>query len=291
VGSVMTVVVMRRLTSGHSTPCMPVYFTTLAVSDCLLLLLGLTNQWATFTFGWRFNVVHVAACKLHTFAVFVLTNTSSWFLVAMTCQRVTAVLWPLKRALQSKRRAVITISLMTIVIMASTTWMLVKVSIYPYQGYEVCSFPPQGQVLGVNYTNIFVAQDLAMTSVLPFSILAVSNVLLIWKIRQSAKKARELSNQGHSGARQRRTSSLTVTVVVTSVMFVVLTLPFPAYNYTTVFTDQSPTSSGHAFCYSLLLLLWYCSPAVNFYLYCWSGAKFRNEAKHHFLKMFKRQNV
>jgi hypothetical protein len=53
VGSVMTVVVMRRLTSGHSTPCMPVYFTALAISDFLILVVGLPDLWALYVLDYN----------------------------------------------------------------------------------------------------------------------------------------------------------------------------------------------------------------------------------------------
>jgi hypothetical protein len=92
VGSVMTVVVMRRLTSGHSTPCMPVYFTALAVSDWLLLVIGLPEYWKLFYFGTDFLDTDLFYCKLYPFLQKTVSSTSAWYLVAMTCQRVVSVL-------------------------------------------------------------------------------------------------------------------------------------------------------------------------------------------------------
>jgi hypothetical protein len=121
---------------------------------------------------------------------------------------------------------------------------------------------------------LYLAEKLFMFALIPFCVLVVSNSQLIWKIRQSARRARSMTGAGQqSSARQSKTSSLTVTVVMTSVAFIVLMLPLPMCNFVIPLTSESMTNG------SVLYLMYYSNTAVNFYLYCMTGTKFRRTAR------------
>ena len=76
---------------------------------------------------------------------------------------------------------------------------------------------------------------------------------------------------------------MTLTLVVVSVTFILLCLPFSLYLILTDFVlkempNESPfVFSLRYFMYALVNVLWYCNSAVNFYLYCLTGSKFRTE--------------
>ena len=271
-GSVMTIVVMRSLTSGQS---ITVYFTALAVSDLLVLIIILPN-WCLLH-GFRINIRQdTFTCKLHMYLSYVLPQTSSWFLVAMTCHRVTSVLWPLNVTSHSPRRAHVVVGVMTTVLVVINAYVLVTVRVIYRNNQAICTFPFEDE----KTTNKFLPWiQLCLSSLFPFIILAISNVILVWKIHQSAKKARTMTGEGQSNARRKKASSLTVTVVITSVVFFVLTMPFPVYNKIMLLKWDGFTGA-------FLILVWYLNCAVNFYLYCLTGSKFRNVAKEKLTRLF-----
>jgi growth hormone secretagogue receptor len=279
VGSVMTVVVMRRLTSGHSTPCIPVYFTALAISDWLLLVAEFPSYWCIFYLGTDYLLTNLVLCKSYVFLLLVLSSTSAWYLVAMTCQRAISVLWPFKVEMQSRKRAIIVVSVITVLSMILFSWLPIAETVFEYQNITQCGFDPNNTLYSV-YMNVHLGQNLVMVSFVPLCVLVVSNSLLIWKIRQSARRARSMIGAGQqSSARQSKTSSLTVTVVMTSVAFIVLMLPLPVYIFVITQANTGLSLEIMMSSLSILYLMWYSNAALHFYLYCLTGTKFRRTAQ------------
>jgi hypothetical protein len=279
VGSVMTVVVMRRLTSGHSTPCMPVYFTALAISDWFLLVIEFPVYWSYFIFRIDFLSVNLMLCKLYLFFMFIISNTSPWFLVAMTYQRLSSVLWPLKIEMQSRKRALVVVSVITASSPVLFFWIPFAMTVVEKDNMTYCSVAANSSLLSV-YFYLYFDQTVFQHSLLPFCCLVVSNSLLIWKIRQSARRARMMTGQGQqSNHRQNKTSSLAATVVMISVAFILLTLPWPMYNYAAFLGKGEMSPQKDMSAEAILFLLWYSNAAANFYLYCMTGTKFRRTAK------------
>ena len=284
-GNVMTMVVMRGMRAEQSTVCMPIYFTALAVSDLSILLICLPRHWALYVFGFDLRVLSDSTCKIHKFLTYVLGQISAWLLVVMTSQRVTSVVWPLKVCLQgTRRKALLTVSLIvcTSLLYNSSILFSHSVSVFGSCTPKVCSIAQTDSTF--RYVGLFLWLDIAMFSVIPFCILCICNIVLLWKVTQSVRTARGMTGPGHVNPRAKRASSLTVIIVTTSAAFLVLTLPscvIPVYihtqNVTAVEDIQSRAKLSLATAVSVLL--WYCNCSVNFYLYCLSGTKLRNEAK------------
>jgi hypothetical protein len=259
------------------------------VSDFFILAIGLSDVWTYNVLHVDFKVRSAAFCKLFAFSVFTLAETSAWFLVAMTCQRVTSVLWPLRAASQSTTRAVVVVMCVVVASLLINSWLLAVLTVLPDDDGHVCTIDLNSTSTStLIWQNVFLWEDLIVSTLLPFVILVFSNALLILKIRQSSKVARGMTWQGQGGTatRRRSASSLTVTVVITSVAFLVLTLPFPAYTYfrktsAPVWASQTETTS------SALQLQWYCNAGVNFYLYCLSGTKFRRTSIEVLMSLFR----
>ena len=283
-GNVMTIVVMRGTrAAGQSSACMPVYFTALAVSDLLALTIGLSRHWAIHMFGFDFRLLSDIACKIHSFLVHVFGQTSCWFLVVMTSQRVASVAWPLKVCLQSTRKkALLTVSLVVCMSLLLNSGILFFFSIVRFRTSEVCSIAQTDS--NFRYRSVFVWWDLATLSVIPFCVISTSNILLVWKVTRSVRAAKNMTETGRANTRARKASSLSVTIVITSAAFLVFTLPISAFSLSSYTQKHSVAEDIHSmakisFAYAACILLWYCNCSINFYLYCLSGTKFRNEAK------------
>lgn len=249
------------------------------------------------TFGVDLEVVHEVSCKLFNFLDYVLAKTSAWFLVAMTTQRVTSVAFPLRRVAllrqcTAERNAavvVVVLILCACVLIDSgllfMTGSIITVRLSDNDTVRSCSLGDiQNDAIFPFYSvEAYYWLDLALSSVVPFCILTSSNFLLAWKVTQSLKTIRRMTRDGSSQTQTRGTktaSSLSLTLVVTSVAFLLLTSPLPAYVlYSNLVHTAGFSVTKLDLARSVSGLLWFCNSAVNFFLYCLSGARFRREAR------------
>ena len=294
VGNVMTIVVMRGMRAGQSSASMAVYFIALAVSDQVLLLTGGLHHWVLDMFDVSLRSVNDVLCKVLIFSVYCSSMTSAWVLVAMTTHRMTSVVWPhLTGAISSGRTSLIVVVCIVSFMAALNSHELFAYSVSsftvnPYNnGTErICHFfnHPNLSLRYFEYS-VFPWVDMTISSILPFCLLLVDNTLLIRKVAQSVSFARKMTSGGsskHVMSREKKASSMTIMVTVASIAFLVLTLPVIPMNYAHYaffLTGDSVDAARGALGVTIATLLYYCNSAINFYLYCLSGTKFRNELK------------
>ncbi|PVD18553.1 hypothetical protein C0Q70_21103 [Pomacea canaliculata] len=123
------------------------------------------------------------------------------------------------------------------------------------------------------------------SSCLPFAILLVDDVILIRRVVTSTREARDHLAVGsiqQVKVREKKAVSMTVTMIVTSLTFFFLSFPYCAYTLVQMLLIDTAFSSMYellAMMWSICSVMWYSSSAVNFYLYCWTGTRFRTRAK------------
>ena len=133
--------------------------------------------------------------------------------------------------------------------------------------------------------------DLLEFSLLPFGLLVLSNTVLVWKVFASMREARSSFTVGQTvtagkESRDRKVSSLTVTLVTLSISFLILTTPLSLYLIIRPYVltpsffmkDVVLTGIFDVF-WAAGNVMWYANSAVNFYLYCLTGTRFREESK------------
>ncbi|KAL8606307.1 hypothetical protein ACOMHN_024202 [Nucella lapillus] len=279
-GNVMTVVVMRGLRASQSTACLSVYFTALAVSDQCLLT-SILWFWIDVVFTsppsfYRFNLL----CTVLYFAFYTSTQTSTWFLVAMTYQRVTSVVAPHRvGVLCTVRRGKIITATIGIVACGLNLHFLFTI-VYSRE-YGGCA---SGEKYAP-FIDVFTMVDLFIASVIPFLLLLFGNSVLIIQVERSMKLSWRLRGNvvtdKTSGAIQKY--PMTKTLILTSTVFLVLTLPICILDtYKRTLDTQSADDYFNAvlnLVNAVTQLMWLAASASNFYLYLLSGNKFREEAK------------
>ncbi|KAL8608180.1 hypothetical protein ACOMHN_016635 [Nucella lapillus] len=280
-GNVMIVVVMRGLRASQSTACLSVYFTALAVSDqCLLTMFSLWF-WTDKVFSWPpsffyFNLL----CTLPKFVWYSCSPASAWFLVAMTYQRVTSVVAPHRvGVLCTVNRGKIIIATIAIVALVTNFH---TVFTFAYR-YESKGCLPRLKYMEFIY--IFTWLDLLWSSAIPFVLLLVGNSILIHHVIKSIS----LSRQMRGNVNKQTTSAvskvypMTITLILTSAVFIVLTLPICVFDvYRRMFNFDDASDNVRAELYltrAVTQFLWMTTSASNFYLYMLSGSKFRQIAK------------
>ena len=312
-GNVIVVVIHCRLPPGQKSS-MSVYFTALAISDSVVLWTGWF--WVLQAFGitlsvgyhvqqrdYTHDVILDVLCRIRVWTSYAFSQVSSWILVSMTVHRTLSVVWPHKtrnilRKGGARKMVFFIVSFCTV----TNAHTLYGHSLVPPPGAlngtarprkAACFASFHSESYGEFFNNVWVWEDSVMAVLLPFACLIVTNTFLVRRVGQSLAEARETLAEGHRSdqqlaARGKKLSSMTVTVIATSVAFLLLTSPLAAYmivqralgrggrgrDVRTRAADNLTLSSG--------LMTWYMNLAINFYIYCLTGARYRRE----FLRLF-----
>ena len=317
IGNVLTIVICRRPETMSS---MSVYFVTLAGSDLLSLIVNALNQWIYYTFNTDLMSLHTFACKVIGWLIYVTGVLSSWILVAMTVQRAVCVLWPHRADLlcsaRNSKAIALSITLFIAVLHCHVLYGLdvvvyndgthttnnttmtfsddtntTHIAVVAFSGSTVTATSCIVKREYMVYLSFWKWVDLFIFSVLPWLCLVVSNSVLLWTLNVSIRQAQHSLGSAHTdgfSGRKKQASSLTVTLFVVSMAFIVLNLPISCLQLVGFFhhmagsLDYLYQSKFIAYCNEIALAMWEANSAVNFYLYCLTGSRFRKELK----KMF-----
>ena len=298
-GNVMTIVVMRGMRTGLSNPSMSQYFIALAVSDTFILFNDLLRQWLKYAFAIDIEPLHAATCKILRFASHTSAMTSAWFLIAMTYQRVISVLLPHRvGVICTARRGKLVIAGVVIFCSLMNAQFLYTFSRTTSPSakteYKCDVIPNKLAKYYINHVHSWI--DLFFTSLFPFFFLMIGNGLLVNGLTKSMRQTLSMTvtASGHTRPQKNKVSSLTITLVLTSLAFLLLTSPngvMDLYEESIkVNTFAGNEMLDPSFNEQLRLadtagrLLWFTNSAVNFFLYCMKGKKFRTELRRRFCR-------
>ena len=283
-GNVMTIIIVRRFRTASGRSATDPYFVVLAVMDLSVVLMGTLGHWIQSATGFYLAGTHDAVCKSVMFVRNAGSASSAWILVAMTTQRAVSVAWPHRvNVLCTPRRSWWII--LTIVVFFSLAYshMLYGFGVMPSAGHA-CAMTSKSYERFI--FNVWVKIDMFLFSVLPFACLFLSNSILVLKLRRSVKNAgvQMTITDTEKASRERTANSVTLTAIVVSVVFVVLTSPLAFYNFFSFTNANTETEDANElavrfFIQNLFYMIAYFNYSVNFYLYCLTGERFRKELR------------
>ena len=305
-GNVAVVVIQRRLPPSQKSS-MSVYFTALAVSDTTALWTGWFEILEAFgvTLSVEYHVqrdysdvVVDALCRIRVWTSLTFGTVSAWILVSMTIHRALSIVWPHRARTflaqsSAKKVVVFIVSLFAL----SNAHTLYGHSLKPADDgqTEVCYYSFVGERYGEFFNRVWQRVNVVVAVLLPFLCLLVTNTVLVRRVGRSLREARETLAEGrHShqlaASRDRKLSSMTVTLVTTSAAFLLLTVPLSVsvilenalVSDDDAVRDDVRLRAANALSVSACVALWYTNLAANFYLYCLTGARYRAE----FLRLF-----
>ena len=282
-GNVMIIVIHKRTALTSS---MSVFFLTLAASDLVLLCVTCFKVWIDLVFDFNLSAQNNTLCKLVMFLIYVSGVLSAWTLVAMTAQRAVCVMFPHRANVLctvGKSKAIVVS--MVLFITAIHAHILYGFHVGIYKGRETC-------ILRIEYLRFFheiwLWADVLIFSLLPWLCLAVSNSLLVWKLRLSLREAKLSPGSGQADRindRKKKATSISITLIAVSTAFLLLTFPISCYQIIAfiAWMDGSigtiRSSRVVYYTHQIGFPLWYANGCINFYIYCLTGSKFRREAK------------
>lgn len=300
-GNVVVVVIQRRLPPGQNS-CMSVYFTALAVSDTTALWTAWF--WTLETFGVTLSVeYHVqrdysdvmvdVLCRIRVWISYAFGEISAWLLVFMTIHRAFSIVWPHRaREVLTTRNTRKVVACVISFCALSNAHLLYGHSLLPAGPGQTaeCFLSFVSESYGRFFNLVWIWVDMVMAVFLPFACLLVTNTVLVRKVGQSLKEARESLAEGHGSdpfaARDRKLSSMTLTLIVMSGAFLLLTSPINFMYMVRMLAHDTGNDvrlrATSELAFSVGLVLWFGNVAINFYLYCLTGARYRAE----FLRLF-----
>ena len=155
------------------------------------------------------------------------------------------------------------------------------------------------------FTQFYSWFSLCISSVIPFSIILIMNILIICAIRKRKELFKDTNNKeltetvpgrgcsaedmdqaaGHMAtSRKGRVRESQLTTILLLVSFVLLILTLPQYIRYTIYVFVNYKFSHKVFAnyilaYHITNKLYFTNNACNFYLYCIGGSKFRSDVK------------
>ena len=136
-----------------------------------------------------------------------------------------------------------------------------------------------------------------LNAIIPFTLLLYMNYIIIKKVQSSRKmfgnmevngQSNEHKPHGDNSANQRRQKSmkntenqLTIMLLLVTTLFLILMIPtYIRFLYTTFVGTETPVKYANMmFFYHVSHKLYFTNNGINFFLYCISGQKFRDDLK------------
>ena len=264
-GNILSAVVFSRPALNKSATSF--YFRVLAVADTLALNVGLWPNWMRDAFGVNIYPLTEAACRIQTYIKFALPDCAVWVLVIMTLERVIGVCWPHKvRQICTRTRI-----RGSVIIMTLSIWVINIPSIWinsSNNNSEELTCVVENHVLAYD---IWPWIDLTIYSLLPFFIMMTCNITIIYTVFRSQ---RSITRDGGN-----KMTAMTVTLLIVTFVFFLLTAPFVIYSCTADYLYNYAPQINYLLFYFIASFLRYVNNSVNFPLYCMSGRAFRRELK------------
>ncbi|KAK2159654.1 hypothetical protein NP493_1700g00004 [Ridgeia piscesae] len=279
-GITLTIVILSRKHMCTSTNC---YLMALAVADLLFLLLFATiladNQFVLYSKEYYNYTIYINYAVIFM-QIFLLA--SIWLTVVLAMERYIAICQPFLAAkmctVNKARVIIILIYMFALICRMPNFWESRVVTIYDKLTNTTLTYIEATQFSINRYYMIVYPWviDGILTSILPFLLLFMLNVRLVWEVRKSTRYIQRNLIVEKSAANVIQREELQITIMLISIIIVFLTCQAPYVIYTAIVSInafQMATVHFMLFRYITQLLLTLKS-AINFILYCWFSEKF-----------------
>ena len=281
VGNTLSFLVMIKPNNRKMSTC--IYMASISINDNMMLLL-VGNYWLLNAL--KIYQVFDVDCTIVVYLILLGVQNSTFQVIAMTFDKYIAIKWPHKAAtFSTPRRAKIT---------AIAVWVCVFIYNIPHlfitklDGY-LCL----GYGIGGTFTKIYSWVTFSINGLLAFTVLIYMNYVIISNVRRSCKMFRGNESQDHGQIQTNEAfskraqnmknieSQLTIMLLLVTTLFLILLFPTNVrFVYSNFVTRDTPTKyASFIFFYHVSQKLYFTNSGINFFLYCISGQKFRNDLK------------
>ena len=286
VGNTLSFLVMIKPNNRKVSTC--IYMAAISINDSVMMCLSLHN--------WLVNVVkthawHLWECKTVTYLFMIALQSSTYQVLAMTLDKYVAIKWPHRAATYStsKRVNIFIISLYIFALIYNSIAFFIT-GVNRGDCSLVFLNDTSAKVFGVVTWVTFV-----INGIIPLSMLIYMNTVIVQTVRKSRKmfKGNTTNTKTVSSsfrnkdmdARQRKMQNaenqLTIMLLMVSILFTILLIPtYVRAVFVTFFEIDTPSKyASYALFFQMTVKLASTNNGINFFLYCISGNRFREDLK------------
>ena len=277
-GNFLTVLILGQKKNRKKSTA--VFLLFLAVSDFVVLYVGYFCEWILQMWQYDIRTVNDVSCKVHMFVTYLSLQYSSWILVLVTWERVISVTFPHRvRMLCNRKRVLVSLVTTAAVIALINSHLLVGV-VHGYNPYNMRNCTGISEQYMDFLVDVWTLVDIIVTFAAPFVFIIVGNAIIIMRLARTSRVRK------HTMAPERKKHSLTVTLLLLSVVFVISTGPaaiyMPIIYPRLVEAYDASQMDIPNFIFEMVNILAGLNATLNFILYFLSGSKFRAEVKAYF---------
>ena len=283
IGNTLSFLVMIKPNNRKVSTC--IYMAGISVNDNLTMSVSF--------YYWLVMVVKIYGltlweCKIATYFVNIFLKCSTYQVLAMTFDKYFAIKWPHRAATYSipRRTKIILLCIYLCAFIYNVPHLLITSLV----GDFCFSY-----VVGGLVAEVFSWTTFLVNGIIPFSLLIHMNFVIVQTVRRSQKMFGSITNiatiesvsDGNIGTikRQRTMKSaenqLTVMLLLVTMLFLILLLPtYIRFIYSSLLEMDTPSKYAGSMLFSQVThKLYITKNGINFFLYCISGKKFRNDLK------------
>ena len=272
VGNTLSFLVMIRPNNRKVSTC--IYMAAISINDNIMMCLAFNDWLVTVVNMYEW---HPWLCKGLSHLVIFCIQSSTYLILTMTVDKFIAIKWPHKAATYSTPRRAILVCLGVIVcalcynVPHLFATALVRDTCVAY-------------VVGGLKTKIYSWITFLVNFVIPFSMLIYMNHAIVKAVRSSRKMFRAGEDQRMDKRHRTMKSAenqLTIMLLLVTMLFLILLFPtYLRFIYSTFVGRDTPSKYASSMLFfQITYKLYTTNNGINFFLYCISGERFRNDLK------------
>lgn len=275
VGNTFIVYILMRMQFWKKTTY--IYLFILAVSDSIVLCVGLSRRWILEEFDIDVRLLSNLGCKVNLFAVYFSMHISSWTLVCLTAEQFWKVKFPFHYITSdvSKKLMIVYIVILITCVLVNCHFFWTN-ALVEYQDKLQCNNTSiEYYIFEDKYFSII---DLVILSVIPFILMFSMNIVIGHVLRKSQKFRTKGQLKNQSGKFNKKSKRLTRILFFTSMYFLCSTLPISALFVLDSYISRISTDELQAqlnLATTIFYLLQFSNYGVNFFVYVTINKHFR----------------
>lgn len=271
IGNVLSILVLYRKAMQRN--CSSTYLIMLAVTDMAVLYLSCFKTWLRIvTGGYEMLHINSGMCKTIKYLFFTSTHLSAWFIVLLTCERFLVVCFPFRasRYWIVHRPWIITLVTIGIIMLININYFWTSELIVIRKTLKCVVFEHDTLMC-----TVFPILNMFIYSFLPAGIVFSFNMAIIATIARHNRFKDAPQQRGITTMLRRQNQQrLTVMLICICLLWLLLSGPYAIIS--------SFIHNASIFVRTISYLLMYVNHAINFYIYCLTGKRFRFELKRMF---------
>ena len=273
VGNFLSFLVMIKSNNRRMSTC--IYMVAISINDNLMMCVCFHDYLVSVLHihGWKPN-----ECKISAFLTLFALQNGTFQVLAMTLDKYIAIKWPYKASTHSRpeRTKMVAVSLSVFAFVYNVPTLFLSYII----GGQCFNFGIRSVI-----TRVYSWFSFVLNAIIPFTLLIHMNFVIVKTVRNSGKFFKTTDTNTGMEARHKAMKSaekqVTIMLLLVTTLFLILLCPTYIRFIYLVFAKQD-TPLDYAI--SMLLFqvtykLYSSNSGLNFFLYCISGLKFRNDLK------------